>query len=186
MSGFKDHFSSASGRYAAYRPDYPAALFAWLADLCSERDTAWDCATGNGQAALLCRSGARAESGWRGRPVGLRPHGAAGRDGRAVPAPLWRNRRPVLAAERALIDNAYRSLDFPFPEITVPAFNIAVEWALPRLLDYLSTWSAVKRYQAAQGRDPLPALLKELAPAWGNPDAARRLQWPLFLRVGRL
>jgi len=52
MSGFKDHFSSASGRYAAYRPDYPAALFAWLADQCVERDTAWDCATGSGQAAL--------------------------------------------------------------------------------------------------------------------------------------
>jgi len=52
MSGVKDHFSSASGRYAAYRPDYPAALFAWLADQCVERDTAWDCATGSGQAAL--------------------------------------------------------------------------------------------------------------------------------------
>lgn len=43
MSAFKDHFSSASDQYAAYRPDYPATLFAWLA---------WDCATGNGQAAL--------------------------------------------------------------------------------------------------------------------------------------
>ncbi len=52
MSGFKDHFSSASERYAAYRPDYPPALFAWLAAQCTEHDMTWDCATGNGQAAL--------------------------------------------------------------------------------------------------------------------------------------
>lgn len=52
MSGFKDHFSSASERYAAYRPDYPAALFAWLAGQCAEQELAWDCATGSGQAAL--------------------------------------------------------------------------------------------------------------------------------------
>lgn len=58
MSSFKDHFSSASDRYAAYRPVYPAALFAWLAGLCpgpgtnAERGIAWDCATGSGQAAL--------------------------------------------------------------------------------------------------------------------------------------
>ena len=52
MSTFKDHFSAASGRYAAYRPDYPAALFEWLAGLCDRHDTAWDCATGSGQAAL--------------------------------------------------------------------------------------------------------------------------------------
>lgn len=58
MNAFKDHFSAASDRYAAYRPDYPAALFVWLAGLrprsgtSAARDTAWDCATGSGQAAL--------------------------------------------------------------------------------------------------------------------------------------
>jgi SAM-dependent methyltransferase len=92
---------------------------------------------------------------------------------------------PYWPRERALIDDAYRSLDFPFVEIEVPAFHIEVEWTLSRLSDYLSTWSAVKRYQAAQGHDPLPALMAELAPQWGDPDATRQLQWPLFMRVGR-
>lgn len=41
MSGFKDHFSTASDRYAAYRPDYPAALYDWLAGQCREQETAW-------------------------------------------------------------------------------------------------------------------------------------------------
>ncbi len=48
---FKDHFSGHADRYGAYRPTYPAALFEYLASLCPARDLAWDCATGNGQAA---------------------------------------------------------------------------------------------------------------------------------------
>ena len=52
-------------------------------------------------------------------------------------------------------------------------------------MDYLSTWSSVKRYRAARGCDPLPVLMAELAPGWGDPKTARKLQWPLFLRVGR-
>ena len=69
---------------------------------------------------------------------------------------------PYWPPERALIDDGYRSLDFPFAEIEAPAFHIEVAWNLPRLIAYLSTWSAVKRYQDAQGQDPLPALMAEL------------------------
>lgn len=49
---FKDHFSGHATDYAAARPGYPEALFAYLAGLCPEQELAWDCATGNGQAAL--------------------------------------------------------------------------------------------------------------------------------------
>ena len=48
---FKDHFSGHAKSYAASRPHYPAELFSYLAGLCRERECAWDCATGNGQAA---------------------------------------------------------------------------------------------------------------------------------------
>ncbi len=48
---FADHFSAASADYARYRPDYPDRLFAYLADRAPGRRRAWDCATGNGQAA---------------------------------------------------------------------------------------------------------------------------------------
>jgi hypothetical protein len=34
------------------------------------------------------------------------------------------------------------------------------------------------------GRAPLPALQAELVPGW-DPETARKLQWPLFPRVGR-
>lgn len=49
---FKDHFSAHADAYARYRPDYPPALFAWLAEIAPSRGRAWDCATGSGQAAV--------------------------------------------------------------------------------------------------------------------------------------
>jgi SAM-dependent methyltransferase len=51
MPTFKDHFSALATGYATYRPEYPPELFQWLAKLCAEHELAWDCATGNGQAA---------------------------------------------------------------------------------------------------------------------------------------
>jgi SAM-dependent methyltransferase len=45
-------FAIDSNRYAQFRPRYPDELFAFLAAQCSEHDYAWDCATGNGQAAV--------------------------------------------------------------------------------------------------------------------------------------
>jgi ubiquinone/menaquinone biosynthesis C-methylase UbiE len=48
---FKDYFSNGSEEYRLYRPEYPDDLFAWLASLSAEKKLAWDCATGNGQAA---------------------------------------------------------------------------------------------------------------------------------------
>lgn len=49
---FKDHFSRLAAQYRAFRPTYPAPLFDYLAGLCPERRTAWDCACGSGQATL--------------------------------------------------------------------------------------------------------------------------------------
>ncbi len=51
MNSFKDHFSSQSEEYNKFRPHYPAELYEYLSKLCNGHDLAWDCATGNGQAA---------------------------------------------------------------------------------------------------------------------------------------
>ena len=52
MPVFKDHFSNHAADYSRYRPGYPAELFAFLAEQAPDTQTAWDCGTGNGQAAL--------------------------------------------------------------------------------------------------------------------------------------
>jgi ubiquinone/menaquinone biosynthesis C-methylase UbiE len=47
----KDYFSSQSKAYAAFRPTYPKALYDFIFRQVRIKETAWDCATGNGQVA---------------------------------------------------------------------------------------------------------------------------------------
>ena len=245
---FKDHFSDASGNYAAFRPTYPEALFAWLAEQCQEHETTWDCATGSGQAAsglarhfrqVIATDASAEQIAHASGPDNIRfrvaPAEASGLANHSIDLitvaqaahwfdlpnffaeakrvlkskgviALWGYGRLVLPGkldapfehfyneilgtywppERKLIDDAYRSLDFPFDEIRAPDFFIEVEWDLPRLLAYLSTWTAVKRYQAATGHSPLPALESSLAQHWRDPDQPLALNWPLFVRAGLL
>lgn len=48
----KDLFSSQASIYAQYRPGYPRKLFDYILQHVNNKQTAWDCATGNGQAAI--------------------------------------------------------------------------------------------------------------------------------------
>lgn len=49
----KDLFSTQANLYARYRPTYPPELFNYILGFVKERTCAWDCATGNGQAAAV-------------------------------------------------------------------------------------------------------------------------------------
>jgi len=52
MSGpaFADHFSAAASEYALARPEYPAALFDWIAKIAPARGRIWEAGCGSGQA----------------------------------------------------------------------------------------------------------------------------------------
>ena len=47
---FADHFSAVAADYASARPEYPDALFAWIASIAPSRDMAWEAGCGSGQA----------------------------------------------------------------------------------------------------------------------------------------
>jgi SAM-dependent methyltransferase len=49
---FKDHFSRQAADYAKFRPSYPRGLFDYLGRVAPSLQLAWDCGTGNGQAAV--------------------------------------------------------------------------------------------------------------------------------------
>ena len=49
---FEDHFSKHSEQYAQHRPHYPDEIYAYLASIAPGHSLAWDCGTGNGQAAI--------------------------------------------------------------------------------------------------------------------------------------
>ncbi len=83
------------------------------------------------------------------------------------------------------MDERYQTIPFPFDEIPSPRFELHERWPLGPFVGYLRTWSAVQRYQAATGEDPVAAVLPELAAAWGDPETPRDIRWPIFLRAGR-
>jgi len=47
---FADHFSAVAADYAVARPDYPDALFAWIAANAPSRAQVWEAGSGSGQA----------------------------------------------------------------------------------------------------------------------------------------
>lgn len=49
----KDNFSKNSADYAAFRPEYPAAVYPYIFSFCNDKTAAWDCGTGNGQVAKV-------------------------------------------------------------------------------------------------------------------------------------
>jgi len=48
----RDYFSRQAHSYFRYRPSYPLGLFEFLSGHLKSGDLIWDCATGNGQAAV--------------------------------------------------------------------------------------------------------------------------------------
>jgi SAM-dependent methyltransferase len=92
---------------------------------------------------------------------------------------------PFWAPERRWVETGYRTLDFPFNEVAIPATVMSERWTLPQLLGYVSTWSAVARCRELTRRDPLPELEARLAPLWGNPAEPSRIEWPIAVRAGR-
>ena len=92
---------------------------------------------------------------------------------------------PYWPPERKLEEEGYRSIAFPFAEVTPPAFRMETRWTLELLLGYFSTWSATNRLIKATGQNPLEPLAAALAREWGDASTPRLIVWPLSLRVGR-
>lgn len=98
---------------------------------------------------------------------------------------FYRNRiGPYWDPQRQFIDNAYATLPFPFADAQRTNFTARRSWSLERFLNYLRTWSAVRQYVHENEEDPAIGLGEELAPIWGNGE--REVQFPVFLRVGRV
>lgn len=247
--GRTDHFSGVATDYAAFRPRYPEALFAYLARMPRHRRRAWDCGAGSGQAAVpllpyfpcvVATDISRRLLGSAPRRAGLHPI-AAPAEGcplaggsidlvvvaqalhwidrpafyaeiRRVLVPdgavaVWSYGLAVLGGpdldgpfrafyertvgeywppERRWVDEGYRRLPFPFEELPVPEFSMEADWTLDALLGYVGTWSAVRRYLARAGQDPVALLAGQLEPHWGPRRQRRRIRWPLVVRAGRV
>jgi SAM-dependent methyltransferase len=239
---FKDYFSGVAASYARFRPRYPRELFADLASEAPGGALAWDCATGNGQAAValadhfervvatdastaqLARATPHArvtyrvaredDSGLHDGSVDLVTVAQALHwfDLRAFYAEARRVLKPGgvlavwcydLASVDPVVDARLRWFTyellgpnrapeprhvipgFPFEEQPFPEHVMRHELALEELGGLLDTWSALGRYRAVRGEDPLPAFLAELEPRWRPRGTRRLLTWALRGRLGR-
>lgn len=84
--------------------------------------------------------------------------------------------------ERHYVDELYQTIPFPFDEIEVEALKMQYQWTSAQLLKYLSTWSAVKRYQEKNQVSPL----LDLAEILSQQQANLNIEFPILLRLGRL
>lgn len=88
-------------------------------------------------------------------------------------------------AERKYIDEAYRTIPFPFSEIQTPSFVNAQEWTLEHLIGFLNTWSAVKHFINQEGYNPVEQVRAEIAELWER-EAIKTVHFPIIQRIGRV
>lgn len=92
---------------------------------------------------------------------------------------------PYWDKERRYVDEEYKTIPFPFTEITAPSFSNTFHWTFEHLVGYLETWSAVKSYKKENGIDPVVVLYPELKNIWGN-EEIKEVNFPLLLRIGKV
>lgn len=87
-------------------------------------------------------------------------------------------------SERRYIEEGYKTIPFPFEEVSAPHFQIKTTWSFSQMIGYLNTWSSLQHYKKANERNPLEYLMTELKDAWGD-DAEKEVRFPILFRVGR-
>ncbi len=90
---------------------------------------------------------------------------------------------PYWPPGREAVEAGYRTLPFPYPEVTAPAFAVEQTMTRDAFVGYLRTWSAVRRFVDAQQMDPLATVLPRIDADWPA-TASRTVRWPLFVRAG--
>ena len=87
--------------------------------------------------------------------------------------------------ERRYVEQAYRTIPFPFRELPIPAFEMMERWSFEHFVGFLNSWSAVQNYVNAHKVNPVETLKDKLQPLW-NAKELKRVSFPLFLRVGMI
>ena len=88
--------------------------------------------------------------------------------------------------ENTLVVEEYRTIPFPFFEVEAPQFYSEREMTFEDIIGYLNTWSAVQRYMAENGNNPVDAISEDLKLTWGKHDNLQTVRWKLVLKVGKV
>jgi ubiquinone/menaquinone biosynthesis C-methylase UbiE len=241
----KDNFSKQADIYAKYRPQYPQELFDFILQHVEKKQTAWDCATGNGQSAKVLAkyfekvfatdiSQKQIDNAEQTENIyySVQPAQQTNFPDNAfdlitvsqalhwfatdefyteikrVAKPdsvfaAWSYSLlhvspeidkllrsfytniigPYWDAERKYVDDEYKTIPFPFPEITTPDFNMEYYWTIEELDGYINTWSALQKFITANNYNPVPEVVNQITPHWKN--ERMKISFPLHIRMGR-
>lgn len=87
-------------------------------------------------------------------------------------------------AQNRLLWRGFADLPFPYERIDSPRFAIELRWTFAQLMDYVATWTAVKRHVAEGHPQFLADVADALAPLWRS-EGERRIVMPLHFLCGR-
>jgi SAM-dependent methyltransferase len=91
---------------------------------------------------------------------------------------------PYWPPERRYVDEAYRTIPFPFERIAAPELELTERWTRGQVLGYVRTWSATSSYIEKHRADPVLGLERQLDDLWPNASNARLIAWPLVILAG--
>jgi ubiquinone/menaquinone biosynthesis C-methylase UbiE len=244
---FEDHFSKHSQLYSQYRPHYPEEIYTYLASIAPGHSLAWDCGTGNGQAAVglaryfdkvyasdaspdqISRASSHPNVEYHVEPAEHVSLADSSVDLVTVAVAIhwfhfdefYREVRRVLRRDGILaawtynlteispeidalvrryyhnilngfwperiryLEEGYKTIPFPFEEITPPSVAMEADWNLNQFAGFLDSWSATQRFKEQKGQHPLEIIWDQLAAAWGNQNTPHLVRWPLHFRIGK-
>lgn len=93
---------------------------------------------------------------------------------------------PYWPKERRWVDEQYETIPFPFDEFKAPEFFIDKKYNLEDFFGYLRTWSSVQQFIKKNGHDPIDEIKNDLTAIWGARENELPVQWPVYIRIGRL
>lgn len=91
---------------------------------------------------------------------------------------------PYWPPKRKLVDDGYRSIEFPFEEVVQRPMAIVKEMSFDEFLGYISTWSAVKAATEAGREDILHTFDEDFENVWSDESRKVLVTWPINIRIG--
>src|SRR6266487_1801353 len=177
---FKNHFSVQAADYAKFRPHYPTELFDYLSDIVPGNEIAWDCATGNGQAAVALASKFRhviaTDASEKQIKNAARHERIDYRVAAAEKSGINSDKIDIITVAQAL---HWFALDLFYAE----AKRVLKPQGVLAVLGY-------NLLQIAPNIDNVidrfyEEIVSDLHDLWGEPERVRIIIWPLTIRVGR-
>jgi SAM-dependent methyltransferase len=90
---------------------------------------------------------------------------------------------PYWDSARRLVEEEYKSIEFPFQHVKRARFAIEVDWTPQQLAGYFESWSATQKYIKVHGTNPVPDVMGRLRKLWPEAET-RKIKFPVFVITG--